>query len=82
MSAFGGKADAATQTIPIVFMQAADAIRIGLVDSLNRPGGNVAGTHLMWAKMAGKRVQLSRFALSKDGVGRVAEVSDRRGLRY
>ena len=27
-------------------------------------------------------LQLSRFALSKDGVGRVAEVSDRRGLRY
>ena len=51
-------AKAATQTIPIVFMQAADPIRIGLVDSLNRPGGNVTGIHLMWAEMAGKRLDL------------------------
>ena len=51
-------AKAATQTIPIVFMQAADPIRIRLVDSLNRPGGNVTGIHLMWAEMAGKRLDL------------------------
>jgi putative tryptophan/tyrosine transport system substrate-binding protein len=51
-------AKAATQTIPIVFLQAADPIRIGLVDSLNRPGGNVTGIHLMWAEMAGKRLDL------------------------
>jgi putative ABC transport system substrate-binding protein len=51
-------AEAATQTIPIVFMQAADPVRIGLVDSLNRPGRNLTGINLMWAEVAGKRLEL------------------------
>jgi putative ABC transport system substrate-binding protein len=51
-------AKAATQTIPIVFMQAADPVRIGLVDSLNRPGRNLTGINLMWAEVTGKRLEL------------------------
>src|SRR5262245_19681718 len=46
-------AKAATQTIPIVWMQAADPV----VDSLNRPGGNLTGINLMLAETVGKRLE-------------------------
>ena len=51
-------AKAATQSIPIVFMQSADPVRIGLVNSLNRPGGNLSGINLLLAETAGKRLEL------------------------
>jgi len=51
-------AKAATQTIPIVFMQAADPVRIGLVGSFSQPGGNLTGIVLLGVEVAAKRVEL------------------------
>jgi len=55
-SAFAAKA--ATQAIPIVFSAALDPDRLGLVASLNRPGGNVTGMSIFPSEVAAKSVQL------------------------
>jgi putative ABC transport system substrate-binding protein len=60
-AAFAAKA--ATQTTPIVFSAALDPDRIGLVASLNRPGGNVTGMSLMPSEVAAKSVQLLKRLL-------------------
>jgi len=58
LAAFAAKA--AATTIPIVYTGGGDAVELGLIDSLNRPGGNITGVSALLAALVPKRLQMLR----------------------
>jgi putative ABC transport system substrate-binding protein len=63
-------AKAATQTIPIVFSLGSDPVEVGLVQSLNHPGGNVTGLTALQTAVTAKRLELVHLLIP--GITKIA----------
>ena len=61
-------AKAATSSIPIVFTSGDDPVIAGLVASMNRPGGNVTGVHILFTELETKKLGLLRELMPQAAV--------------
>src|SRR5262245_47118703 len=67
-------AKAATTTVPIIFVSGGDPVKLGLVASLNRPGGNVTGVSFISIELGAKQLGLLREL--RPGAVRIAVLVD------
>jgi putative tryptophan/tyrosine transport system substrate-binding protein len=70
----------ATTTIPIVFTAGGDLIKVGLIESLARPGGNLTGLSLLTVEIGAKRLELLKETLPN--IRRVAVLGNPRNPAY
>jgi putative tryptophan/tyrosine transport system substrate-binding protein len=61
-------AQAATSTTPIVFVVGTDPVKLGIVASYNRPGGNLTGLHIFTTTLEAKRLNLIRELIPRDAL--------------
>jgi putative tryptophan/tyrosine transport system substrate-binding protein len=61
-------AKAVTSTTPIVFTTGADPVELGLVASLNRPGGNVTGVSFLVNELTAKQLEVPHQTIPREGL--------------